>query len=66
MNSAWSKFTLTNLQLDRWRSGSFFYRTIGCLSGWRDGSWLLQWSESIGAVLISIVLLFAPFFSSNT
>jgi putative inorganic carbon (hco3(-)) transporter len=66
MNSAWSKFTLTNLQLDRWRSGSFFYRSIGCLSSWRDGSWLLQWSESIGALLISMVLLFAPFFSTNT
>jgi putative inorganic carbon (HCO3(-)) transporter len=65
MNSAWSKFTLANLQLDRWRSGSFFYRLIGSLAAWRGGSWLLQWSEPLGALLISLVLILAPFVSTE-
>jgi putative inorganic carbon (HCO3(-)) transporter len=65
MNSAWSKLTLSNLQLDRWRGGSYFYRLIGSLGNWRSGSWLLQWSESIGALLVSIVLVLAPFVSTE-
>jgi putative inorganic carbon (HCO3(-)) transporter len=65
MNAAWSKLTLSNVQLDRWRGGSYFYKLIGCLASWRQGSWLLQWSESIGALLISLVLVLAPFVSTE-
>jgi putative inorganic carbon (HCO3(-)) transporter len=53
------------VQLDRWRGGSYFYKLIGCLASWRQGSWLLQWSESIGALLISLVLVLAPFVSTE-
>lgn len=65
MNSAWSKFTLSDVPVDRWRGGSFIYRAIGSLSSWQQGSWLLQWSESLGALLVSCVLVLAPFVSTS-
>lgn len=61
LSSVWQQFTLENLSLYKWRSSSFLYRLTGCLQNWRQGSWLMQWSEPIGAVLVSIVFCLAPF-----
>ncbi|BAZ45921.1 O-antigen polymerase [Chondrocystis sp. NIES-4102] len=65
MKSAWSTVMLSKPQLHRWQQGSYFYRLVGSLSDWRQGSWLLQWSEAIGACLISLVFLLAPFVSTT-
>jgi putative inorganic carbon (HCO3(-)) transporter len=65
MNSTWQKFVLSDLSLHRWRGGSYLYRSIGLLSSWRTGSWLLQWADTIGAVLIALVLVLAPFVSTS-
>jgi len=64
MNAAWQRLTLTRLSLARWRGGSYLYRLVGLLASWRQGSWLLQWAEPLGAVLISLVLALAPFAST--
>ncbi len=56
---------LSKPRLDRWRSVSYLYRLIGWLSAWRQGSWLLQWSEAIGACLLSIIFMLAPFVSTS-
>ena len=65
MKSAWSIIMLSKPQLYRWQKGSYFHSIVGCLSGWQQGSWLFQWSEAIGACLISIIFLLAPFVSTS-
>ncbi len=64
MKSAWSTITFSKPQLHQWRKGSYLHRLVGVLANWRQGSWLLQWSEAIGACLISLVFVFAPFVST--
>jgi putative inorganic carbon (HCO3(-)) transporter len=65
MNSAWAKLALSNLHLDRWRSASYLYGLVGLLANWRSSSWLLQYAEALGAFLICIVLILAPFVSND-
>ncbi len=65
MKSAWSTIMLSKPQLHQWQQGSYLYRLVGWLSDWRQESWLLQWSEAIGACLISLVFLLAPFVSTS-
>ena len=40
------------------------YRVVGLLQSWRQGSWLMQWSEPIGALLVALVFALAPFVSN--
>lgn len=61
MKSAWSTIMLSKPRLHQWQKGSYFRFIVGWLSIWRQGSWLFQWSEAIGACLISIVFLLAPY-----
>ncbi|MFB2894949.1 IctB family putative bicarbonate transporter [Aerosakkonemataceae cyanobacterium BLCC-F50] len=65
MNSAWQQITLSNLPLYQWRSASYLYRIVGCLTPWRRGSWLMQWGETLGALLVSLVFALAPFVSND-
>ncbi|MEC4896223.1 MAG: IctB family putative bicarbonate transporter [Oscillatoria sp. PMC 1051.18] len=65
MNAAWQTFTLSNLRFDRWRGSSYLYKLVGWLRLWREGSWLLQWAEPIGALLISLVIGLSPFVSTS-
>lgn len=65
MNSVWQQFTLSNLHLYQWRGASYLYRLVGLLQSWRRGSWLLQWSEAIGALLVALVFALAPFVSNG-
>jgi len=61
MNSVWQQFTLSNLHLYQWRGASYLYRLVGLLQSWRRSSWLMQYSEPIGALLVALVLALAPF-----
>ena len=65
MKSAWSIIMLSKPRLDQWQKGSYFRFIVGWLSSWRQGSWLFQWSEAIGACLISIVFLLAPYVGTS-
>lgn len=60
-----SEKTNSEFSLSRWRGGSFIYRFVGLFHPWREGSYLLQWAESIGAVLMALVFGLAPFVSST-
>ena len=51
--------------LRRWRGASFFYRVVGLLHPWQDGSMLLRWAEPLGALLIACVLSCGPFVSTS-
>jgi putative inorganic carbon (HCO3(-)) transporter len=61
MNSVWQQFTLSNLHLYQWRGASYLYKLVGLLQSWRRGSWLMQWAEPIGALLVAVVFALAPF-----
>ena len=65
MKSTWTNIALTKLNFDLWLSNSYLYRLLNLVSVWRSGSWLLQWSEEIGAVLLGLILLLAPFVSTS-
>ncbi len=66
MNSVWQRFTLSDLSLQEWRGASFLHRTfIGRLRSWRQSSWLIQWSEALAAMLVSLVFALAPFVSNE-
>lgn len=61
MNSVWQQVTLSNLQLYQWRASSYLYRLVGLLQSWRQGSWLIQWAEPIGAIFVALVFALTPF-----
>lgn len=65
MKSAWSTIMLSKPQMFQWQKGSYLYRFVGWLSKWRQGSWLLQWSNEIAACLISLLFVLAPFVSTS-
>jgi len=66
MNAAWQHLTLSRLPADRWGQGSFLYRWLfGSLTAWREGSWLMQYAEAIAAVLVGLLLVVSPFFSTS-
>lgn len=65
MNSVWQQLTLSHLSLDRWRSGSYLYRLVGLLQAWRRSSWLMQWAEPLGALLVGLVFALTPFVSND-
>jgi putative inorganic carbon (hco3(-)) transporter len=58
-------FTLSNIPLYQWRRSSFLYRIVSFLNDWRNQSWLLQWSEAIGAIIISMILILSPFVATT-
>ena len=61
MAAVWRQFVLANLHPSRWRGASYIYRLVGLLRPWRQESWLLRWSQLVGALLIGIILLVGPF-----
>lgn len=65
MASAWDRLTLTNFSPYPWLEGSYFHRIVGLLARWRQESWLLQWSEAIGAALLSLVFILGPFVTTS-
>ncbi|MEA5534028.1 IctB family putative bicarbonate transporter [Crocosphaera sp. XPORK-15E] len=65
MNSTWDQITLSYFSAKTWLNASYVYRIVGLFSQWRQGSFLLQWGEAIGALLLSIVFLFSPFVTTG-
>lgn len=48
-----------------WRKSSLLGKTIGIISPWQSGSYLLSYSDVIATVLICLVIIVAPF-TNNT
>jgi putative inorganic carbon (HCO3(-)) transporter len=61
MNSVWQQLMLMRLSTYQWRRSSFLLRLVGLLNTWRRGSWLMQWSDEIAVILLSLVFGLAPF-----
>lgn len=65
MASAWDRFTLSSLSPQQWQGASYLYHLVGIVGRWRQSSWLLQWSELIGAGLLSLIFLLGPFVTTG-
>ncbi|MBD2021793.1 putative bicarbonate transporter, IctB family, partial [Leptolyngbya sp. FACHB-36] len=63
--NVWQHLTLSTLPIQQWRSASYLNRVVGLLRQWRKTSWLMQWSDVIGAGLVSLVFGLAPFISNS-
>lgn len=61
----WQRLMLSHLRLELWHEGSYLYRWVGLLQGWRQSSWLMQYADLIGVLLVSLVLGLAPFVSTS-
>jgi putative inorganic carbon (hco3(-)) transporter len=65
MHPLWQKLTLTDVSLPQWQQHSYATRWVGAVQGWRGSSWILQWGESIGALIAVAILGMSPFVSTN-
>ncbi|MEM9807693.1 MAG: IctB family putative bicarbonate transporter [Cyanobacteria bacterium P01_D01_bin.56] len=65
LTSVWQKITFNRLALHQWREVSLIHRVLGFLRSWRHGSWLLQWGDGIGLVIIAILFALAPYVSTT-
>lgn len=65
MNSVWQQLTLMTLPLQQWSQSSYLHHSVGALRAWRKGSWLMQWSEYLALLLVSLVFGLAPFVSNS-
>ncbi|MBF2047589.1 MAG: putative bicarbonate transporter, IctB family [Elainella sp. C42_A2020_010] len=64
MTSTWQNLTLINLSAQQWIRSSYLRYLVGSLRSWRQGSWLMQWAEPIGGLLVMLVFSLAPFVSN--
>lgn len=65
MTQVWHHITLSDGNPQNWVESSYLHRLVGVLARWRQGSWLLQWGETIGMVLAALVFGLAPFVSTS-
>lgn len=64
-HALWQHLTLTQLSAQQWMQASHLRYGIGILRSWRQGSWLMQWAEPLGALLVMLVFGLAPFISNS-
>ncbi|BAW95396.1 putative bicarbonate transporter, ICT family protein [[Synechococcus] sp. NIES-970] len=64
MAAVWQQILFLRFPFESWLRASYSYRIFGLLQGWRGSSWLLQWAEPLGAILLCILLVAAPFVST--
>ena len=65
MNALWKQITLLNFSPASWSKYSYLHRFVGLFSQWRQGSRFVEWTELMGALLISLLIATAPFFSTS-
>lgn len=62
----WQNLTLEKFSLYRWQDASFLYSLIARPARvWRKSSFLLQWGDTIAALLVSLIFALAPFVSND-
>ncbi len=65
LSSVWQNITLNRLALYQWREVSLVHYLLGFVRSWRQGSWLLQWGDVIGLIMVAIVFALAPYVSTT-
>jgi putative inorganic carbon (HCO3(-)) transporter len=63
--SIWAGITLQTLPFLSWWQASSFYRLVGLLQDWRQGSWFMQWAEGLGFLFVALLYGLAPFVSTS-
>ncbi|OKH11628.1 IctB family putative bicarbonate transporter [[Limnothrix rosea] IAM M-220] len=65
MTASWQRWIFLQFPFEVWLRNSYVYGGFGLLAPWRGGSWMLQWAEPLGALIICGLLLLAPFVSTG-
>ncbi|MEI2581875.1 IctB family putative bicarbonate transporter [Scytonema sp. PRP1] len=66
MNLVWQRFTLSYLPLRQYLATSYLHRSVvGLLHSWRQSSLLMQWGETIAAILLTLIYGLAPFVAND-
>jgi len=65
IHSVWQHVTFTNGTPQDWVKSSYLHRLVGILAQWRQGSWLMQWGDTLGMVLAAVLFCLAPFASTT-
>jgi putative inorganic carbon (hco3(-)) transporter len=66
MNLVWQRFTLSYLPLRQYIATSYLHRSVvGLLHSWRQSSLLMQWGETIAAILLTLIYGLAPFVAND-
>lgn len=65
MNRVWSVLTLQDASAPGWMRASHINWMNGRFQLWGKGSWILQWSDLIGLILVGLVFGLAPFVSTT-
>ncbi|NJR68689.1 MAG: putative bicarbonate transporter, IctB family [Synechococcales cyanobacterium CRU_2_2] len=66
MESLWQSLTLGRLSIAQWQRSSWLHRsTVGSLEPWRRSSFWMQRGETLGAMLIVVILGLAPFVENS-
>ncbi|MBD1911407.1 IctB family putative bicarbonate transporter [Leptolyngbya sp. FACHB-8] len=63
-NAVWQQLTFANGAPQDWVKYSYLHRLVGSLASWRQGSWLMQWGDTLGMGLAAILFCLAPFVST--
>ncbi len=62
MESLWQSLSLGRISITQWQRGSWLHRhTVGLVEPWRNSSLLMQHGETLGAILLCLVLGLACF-----
>jgi putative inorganic carbon (hco3(-)) transporter len=56
--------TFGRFALHQWREVSLLHRLLAPLRQWRQGTWLLNYSEIIGWFMVSVIFALAPYVST--
>lgn len=66
MSEIWQNITLSHLHPAQWKNTSYLYHWLsGSLREWRQSSFLMQWAETIGFLLVALVFALSPFVSNT-
>ncbi len=65
LSNAWQTLILNRFALSQWREVSLLHRLLGFVRSWRQGSWLLQWGDTIGLGLVALLIALAPYVSTT-
>lgn len=61
----WQQMTLSTIPWEQWRQHSFLGQLVGLLQAWQRGSKLWPWVQGLGAFLVALTLVIAPFVPSG-
>src|SRR5512146_1750957 len=65
ITTVWQQLTFASGAPQDWVKYSYLHRLVGSLASWRRGSWLMQWGDTLGMVLATVLFCLAPFVSTT-